>query len=102
LITEGNAEVNKADNDGRTPLFVAAQRGHAQVVKLLLTVGNAEVNKPKNDGRTPLYAAAELGKTGVVKLLLRGGADKNKAIQGWTPLMIAKHKGHQATVALLQ
>jgi ankyrin repeat protein len=70
---------------------------------LLLTEGNAEVDKPNNNGATPLYGAADMGKTDVVKLLLSGGADKNKAKNdGTTPLAIAKKRGHQATVALLQ
>ena len=102
LLTEGNAEVDKAANDGVTPLYAAAMQGKTEVVKLLLTEGNAEVDKTNNTGATPLYVAAEQGMTEVVKLLLRGGADANIAIQGWTPLMIAKHYGHQAVVALLQ
>ena len=87
---------------GYTALYMAAYNGHAAVVKLLLTEGNAEVDKTNNTGATPLYVAAEQGMTEVVKLLLRGGADANIAIKGWTPLMIAKHYGHQAVVALLQ
>ena len=91
------------DEDGYTAFFWAAYYGHAEVVKLLLTEGNAEVDKTDdNGGCTPLYAAADKGNTDVVKLLLRGGADANIAYQGWTPLMAAKHEGHQAIVALLQ
>ena len=70
---------------------------------MLLTEGNAEVDKPNNNGATPLYGAADMGKTDVVKLLLRGGADANiKTNAGHKPLAIAKSKGHQAIVALLE
>ena len=91
------------DEDGYTAFFWAAYYGHAEVVKLLLTEGNAEVDKSDNDGVTPLYTAVQNGKTEVVKLLLRGGADANiKTNAGHKPLAIAKSKGHQAIVALLE
>ena len=63
LLTEGKAEVDKATNDGATPLIVAAQEGRTEVVKLLLTEGKAEVDKTMNDGQTPLYIAARNGRT---------------------------------------
>ena len=47
-------EVNKANNQGNTPLYIAAYRGHADVVGLLLAVEGVEVNKADQDGLTPL------------------------------------------------
>jgi ankyrin repeat protein len=73
LLKEG-ADVNKANNDGTSPLFVASCNGHCDVVEALLC-GGADVNKARNDGMTPLIMASCNGHCDVVEALLRGGAD---------------------------
>ena len=57
-LIEAGADVNKARNDGWTPLYSAASKGHEAVVKALIEAG-ADVNKAENDGWTPLYIAAQ-------------------------------------------
>ena len=57
LIDQG-ADVNKADTDGVTPLFIASLNGHDDVVKLILAA-SPEVNKADTDGVTPLYMASQ-------------------------------------------
>ena len=70
------ADVNQADDDGRTPLFVAAREGHETVVRFLITEAGADVNKTRRGGFTPLYVAAQDGHVGVVRLLVKeGGVD---------------------------
>ena len=39
LLLEKGAELETKDNDGRTPLSWAAEKGHEAVVKLLLEKG---------------------------------------------------------------
>ena len=56
---------------------IAARKGHAEVVKLLLEGNKADVNASDYDGVTPLYIAARKGYTEVVKLLLDNKADVN-------------------------
>ena len=56
--------------DGRTPLFIAAEKGHEKCVQLLLGAG-AVVNKAANDGYTPLIIAAQMGHQKCVQLLRR-------------------------------
>ena len=41
LVTEGNAAVDQATDDGDTPLFFAAQVGHEAVVWFPVTEGIA-------------------------------------------------------------
>ena len=55
LVEEGKAEVDKADNNGRTSLFIASQIiGYLKVVKDVVEVGKAEVDKTDNFGQTSL------------------------------------------------
>eukprot|EP01061_Rhynchopus_euleeides_P015031 TRINITY_DN257_c0_g1_i4.p3 TRINITY_DN257_c0_g1~~TRINITY_DN257_c0_g1_i4.p3 ORF type:complete len:111 (+),score=6.22 TRINITY_DN257_c0_g1_i4:384-716(+) len=68
LITEGQADVNKAKNDGRTPCFIAAQNGHADALHILIAEGQADVNKAMDNGATPCFLITE-GQADVNKLL---------------------------------
>jgi ankyrin repeat protein len=102
LLLEAGADINKADNKGKTPLFIAADEGHVKIVKLLLQAG-ADIHKlNEEDEKTPLYIAAENGHVEIMKLLLEAGADPNKAGELTdTPLMIAAYYGRDACVKLL-
>ena len=69
-----------------SPLMVAADNGHQDVVQLLLDRG-AEPNMADQNGVTPLHEAAFQGHNDVVQLLLDRGAEPNMAEQdGLTPL----------------
>jgi ankyrin repeat protein len=45
------------DNNGRTPLHLACQQGHLDVVRILISYG-ASLELIDNEGRTPLDLAA--------------------------------------------
>ena len=64
-----NADPNRANHAGVTPLGIAAEKGHWRVVRLLLNSGALTELCPK-DGKSPLAAAAANYKSKVVKLLL--------------------------------
>ena len=64
-LIEAGADVNKAKNNGVTPLYIAAQDGHEAVVRALIELG-ADVNKAKDTGATPLYINAQEGHETVV------------------------------------
>ena len=51
---ENGATVDKADNNGRTPLLYAAANNYIEVISLLLENG-ATVDKAEKDGFTPLH-----------------------------------------------
>ena len=99
-----SADVNQADVDGRTPLFVAAREGHEAVVRTLLTDAGADVNKTRAGGYTPLYVAAQDGHLGVVRLLVtEGGVDAGRTMtdDGVGVLYIAAQEGHADVVRFL-
>ena len=61
------------DNQGRTPLHWAAEKGHTKVVEMLFAKG-ASVKAVDNQGCTPLRLAAGGRNYNVVRLLLGKGA----------------------------
>lgn len=75
LLAEKGANVDQKDNNGWTPLNIAAQNGHSNVVELLLAKG-AKIDQANSNGWTPLNSASLNGHSNVVELLLAKGAQK--------------------------
>ena len=95
-----NAPYTKMNSEN-TPLHLAAVRGYANLVSLLLTNG-ANANPANNDGSTPLHLAVMQGQGGVVQMLLQAGADPNVEDQrGRTPLSYAAERGSAEIVRSL-
>lgn len=89
-LKEG-ANTGFADEDGVTPLFLAAAAGHFKVVQTLIQEG-AQVDAARiTDGATPLFEAALFGHSNIVKKLIDNGAsvDVARSSDGATPLIVA-------------
>ncbi|CAG8020081.1 unnamed protein product [Penicillium salamii] len=72
------ADVKARDNDGRTPLHVAAALGHARVGRLLLMHGAAvTVSMADGHGLTAMHLAVQNGHASTVEALVECGADVN-------------------------
>lgn len=103
LLRVPGIDINAGSPNGSTPLILAAQHGHASVVKLLLSLADTNINAQNNNGLTAFIAAANAGQENIVRLLLQE-PHINVNIQnnsGNTALMRATIKGHERIVALL-
>mmetsp|Transcript_22576 Transcript_22576/g.51034 ORF Transcript_22576/g.51034 Transcript_22576/m.51034 type:complete len:133 (-) Transcript_22576:264-662(-) len=83
-------------------LHVAANKGHVQIVSLLLD-HKADVNRQNKLGSTALHCAAGYGLVEVVQRLLEAGAVKTvRDLEGKTPCDLAKAYGKTEVVRLLE
>jgi len=93
-------ELNLPEDDGLTPLHLAAENCHTNVVVLLLDKG-AKIGVQAKNSDTPLHLAAQEGCVDVVAILLAKGAEINaRDNQGRTPLDRAQ-QWHQTNVVSL-
>ena len=80
-------EIDNGDEWGCTALHAASNKGHDDVVKVLLA-GGAKIDMEDNDGETPLFKAALKGHASVVEQLLARGAQPDvRTVTGATALM---------------
>lgn len=56
LLSYGADTETPCQDDGTTPLWRSCQKGHKDIVELLISYG-ADVNKSRNYGSTPTYIA---------------------------------------------
>ncbi|KAK2786451.1 hypothetical protein FQN53_006607 [Emmonsiellopsis sp. PD_33] len=105
LISRDDIEVNfRVKFQQQTPLLLAAENGHADIVRRFLALGDKiDVNAKDKSGRTALSWAAVRDHEEVAKLLL---ADARVAVETLlnreeTPLLLAALKGSEKVAALL-
>lgn len=102
LLIKQGAEVNSVNEEGDTPLLLAAKRCRASTVELLAKQNGTDVNRKDKSGYTSLYHAVCNGRTTIAKLLLDKGAKVKSNDAGGNPLLhIATKIGHAPIVTLL-
>ena len=102
-LAGNGGSVTQPDNDGVTPLRIAAQKGHLEVVRWLAGNGGSIV-RPGNtvDGAAPLWTAARQGRLEVVQWLAgNGGSATQPDSNGASPLFVAAYNGHLEVVQWL-
>lgn len=110
LLNEGvniNQLCSVGGGERLSPLMVACQSGHLDIVKLLLSKGAAEVNLKNGSGWSAFLKAIQFGRVQVAKLLIDYGAEVEHDVQipnsrkKSSALMIALEKEDMELVDLL-
>lgn len=77
FLLQKGADPNIRDNRSNTPLLLAIQSGHAELIPLLVA-GRANVNLASNAGVTPLILATQLRNADAVRALLTAHANPDQ------------------------
>lgn len=107
LILPASPDLNRLTRFGGVGLTPACEKGHLDIVNVLLTQTNINVNHTNFVGWTPLLEAIVLNDGGatqqaIVALLLEKGASPHLTDKyGKTPLELAREKGFEAIAQLL-
>ncbi|MCJ7454498.1 MAG: ankyrin repeat domain-containing protein, partial [Wolbachia endosymbiont of Homalodisca vitripennis] len=93
-FVERRANVNLRNEDGMSPLHIAAQYDYLGIVKYLAERG-ADLNLRNEDGLSSLHFAVQNGHLDIVKYLVERGASVNlQDKDGMSPLYYATENGH--------
>jgi len=78
FLLQKGADPNLKDGRGNTPLLLAVNGGHADLIPVLVA-GRANVNLANGAGETPLIRAVQRRDVAAVRALLQAGADADQA-----------------------
>ena len=125
LLLETTININEQDDEGRTALMLAVERGHSAVVAELVKAG-ADISLKDKKGMTAvqlvknydmadqlirdvdrlsredrsyiLWHACDVGDLSMVQSVIEAGCDVDHIHKGQTPVMMATLRGHDSIV----
>lgn len=68
---------------GATPLYLACQEGHLEIIQYLVQDCGADPHARAHDGMTPLHAAAQMGHNTVIVWLVSAGRAWHGGVVAW-------------------
>ena len=89
LLDTGEVDGDLKDNNGQTPVMVAAENGDVAIFKLLLDTGS-EVEIESRGGWTPLQLAVFNGHERVEQLLVIHGSSEPEDFYGFKQLFLVR------------
>ncbi|KAL8198629.1 UNVERIFIED_CONTAM: hypothetical protein K2H54_018997 [Gekko kuhli] len=95
--------VSAQTKNGATPLYLACQEGHLEIIQYLVKDCGADPHIHANDGMTPLHAAAQMGHNTVIVWLM-SFTDISLSEQdddGATAMHFAASRGHAKVLSWL-
>jgi ankyrin repeat protein len=93
LVKELGADDNQANEEGSTPLFIAASNGHVSVVKCFVNELGADIHWQRHDGGTLLMETSHNKHTDMVKWLVKAGAESRASSSWGTAAELSKDAG---------
>ncbi|CAL8309147.1 unnamed protein product [Lota lota] len=101
ILIDGGADVNMYDQQGYTPLLLAAELGHTDTFRVL-AAKHAKLDVSLPNMATALHLAVRGGNEPLVQALLAKGLDPNTTgPKTYTPLHLAALHSHPALVEML-
>jgi len=102
LVEKHGVPVNIQNNQGITPLMVAANNGKTNIVRYLIRKG-ANVRRESRNGKRAIHNAARYDHVNIIRMILSAGEHVNTKTPGnlQTPLHIAAQSGAARAVKFL-
>lgn len=102
-LLDHGAPIDVSNDEGSTPLHIAAENGNKDNIEVLISRCPSLVNERDSQGRTPLHIAAQSGNTNNIEILIsrRESLVNERDNQGRTPLHLAADKGKVGAVLCL-
>ena len=102
LLKKGAKPNVTSSSKDYTPLHVAVQFGHIEIVQRLLKAKNLEIDATDQQGMTALHIAISRGYDGICRYLINNGASINiNTKQGHTCLHLAANSVNIKIVSLI-
>ncbi|XP_067661803.1 ankyrin repeat domain-containing protein 50-like [Haliotis asinina] len=103
VLSQNMSDINSRGYGNMTPLMSAGQRGHKEVVELLVQ-NNADLSLTYDGKNNILHLVCQEGRLEVVRYVLSQNVlDINcRGVQDMTPVMLAEKYGHKDVVTLLR